>query len=104
MIPCPLFATENARTMKTFYDAADGFKLEYPATYMEDRTTSGFRVEQDDSNRGSLLKVAEEFATSGCQSLGLESISSCRVIQIRQYKNPHGLQIAEIDMVNTCSG
>jgi len=90
--------------MKTLYDAADGFQFQYPASYMDGRTTSGFRVEQDDSNRGSFLKIAEEFTTSGCQSLGLENTSSCRVTRKRQYKNPQGLPIAEMDMVNTCSG
>jgi len=104
MIAYPLPAAQNARSVKTLYDAADGFEFQYPASYMNDRTTSGFRVEQDDSNRGSFLKVAEEFTTSGCQSLGLENTSSCRVTQKQQYKNPQGLPIAEIDMVSTCSG
>ena len=104
MISCPLPAARNAGSMKTLYDAADGFQFQDPASYMDGRTTSGFRVEQDDSNRGSFLKIAEEFTTSGCQSLGLENTSSCRVTRKRQYKNPQGLPIAEMDMVNTCSG
>jgi hypothetical protein len=97
-------ATREPRSMKTLYDVADGFEFQYPATYMNDRTTSGFRIENEDSNRGSFLKIAEELSTSGCQSLGLENTSSCQVAQKRQYKNTQGLQIAEMDMVNTCSG
>jgi hypothetical protein len=97
-------AAQESRSFKTLYDVADGFEFQYPAAYMNDRTTSGFRIEEDDSNRGSFLKIAEELTTSGCQSLGLENTSSCQVTQKRQYKNPQGLQIAEMDMVNTCSG
>jgi hypothetical protein len=104
MIFCPLSAAQNARSVKTLYDPADGFEFQYPASYMNDRATSGFRIEQDDSNRGSFLKIAVEFTTSGCQSLGLENASSCRVTQKRQYRNPQGLEIAEIEMVNTCLG
>jgi hypothetical protein len=104
MIACPAPAARNAGSVKTLYDAADGVAFQYPASYMNDRATSGFRIEQNDPGRGSFLTVAEELATSGCQSLGLEYSRSCRVAQKRQYKNPQGLSIAEIDMVNTCSG
>lgn len=104
MISYPLPAARNTLSVKTLYDAADGFEFQYPASYMNGRATSGFRVEQDDSNRGSFLKIAEELTTSGCQSSGLENTSSCRVTRKRQYKNPQGLRIAEIDLVNTCSG
>lgn len=104
MISYPLPAAWNAGSAKTLHDAAGGYELQYPASYMKDRTTSGFRIEQVDSNRGSFLRIAEDFATSGCQSLGLESTGSCRVTRKRQYKNPQGLRIAEIDMMKTCSG
>jgi hypothetical protein len=99
-----LSVAQESRSDKTLYDLADGFEFQYPAAYMNDRTTSGFRIEEDDSKQESFLKIAEEFTQSGCQSMGLENTSSCQVTQRRQYKNPQGLQIVQLDMVNTCSG